>query len=343
MARLPRTSAALLTFATVLLALAPSSNASAASASPLWDKHVAASQGPEIQEHCHPVLYKAHPGKKFRGSIILLHGFTPCPQQYFDLASQVLAPEGFNVYLPLLPGHGRLWKNDVSDVSAIPNSRNWQEGYGSFIDMIAAMAKELPQPVSIGGLSLGATLTLWSVQRYPDLYEKAVILTPFLSVSKEGHPLAAFLAHLIAVVAHIPGRRDALRSWGPACYTERDVNGRAGNCHFTASQLYAMAKMGDLLKHADWTTRTKLQFVTVGHDPAVDNGATYRLMNHLRELGIGLDHVEYPFPTNHSMLSPVDGPPGDNKFWLPHIKANVRAFFAADRAMVPYEGKVPAK
>jgi alpha-beta hydrolase superfamily lysophospholipase len=45
------------------------------------------------------------PTKRSSGVVVLFHGFSACPQQY-DVLGPLIAAEGFDVLLPLTPGHG---------------------------------------------------------------------------------------------------------------------------------------------------------------------------------------------------------------------------------------------
>jgi hypothetical protein len=78
----------------------------------LWSKHVASetvalnSSGKEIVSDCKPHFYPHREGTVRKGMAMYLHGFTACPQQYFDIA-EILSGKGFDVFLPLMPGEGR--------------------------------------------------------------------------------------------------------------------------------------------------------------------------------------------------------------------------------------------
>ena len=55
-----------------------------------WESYAEPLQGEDIQEACRPVRYDADPAVPFKGSFILLLGFTACPQQYFEVAQEIL-------------------------------------------------------------------------------------------------------------------------------------------------------------------------------------------------------------------------------------------------------------
>ena len=52
-------------------------------------------------------LFKSRERREEEGLPVLFHGFSACPQQW-DLISPLLAKRGFDVLMPLNPGHGNL-------------------------------------------------------------------------------------------------------------------------------------------------------------------------------------------------------------------------------------------
>ena len=74
-----------------------------------WDAfvHEQISSAPHgLQQDCVPRRFPSTaPNSTYKGVAVLFHGFSACPQQYFQLAPR-LAAEGYDVLLPLTPGHG---------------------------------------------------------------------------------------------------------------------------------------------------------------------------------------------------------------------------------------------
>ena len=62
-----------------------------------------------IQTDCLPKQWPADSSVTYKGTVMLLHGFTACPQQYFETQAYLTA-QGYNVLAPLLPGHGLKFK-----------------------------------------------------------------------------------------------------------------------------------------------------------------------------------------------------------------------------------------
>lgn len=59
--------------------------------------------GATLQEGCAPLRIEGT--KPIKGVVVLFHGYSACPQQY-DLLGPEIASRGFDVLLPLNPGHG---------------------------------------------------------------------------------------------------------------------------------------------------------------------------------------------------------------------------------------------
>src|SRR5260370_30125005 len=106
--------------------------------------------GPNVNPVCRTRLY-VH-GRRTERSVVLLHGFTNCPQQFDDLG-KAFYELGWNVLIPRYPRHGysdRL-TNSVAELRA---------------DMLIALANRsaeagagLGERLTAAGLSLSRTLT----------------------------------------------------------------------------------------------------------------------------------------------------------------------------------------
>ncbi|MGY5764367.1 alpha/beta hydrolase [Brachybacterium sp. DNPG3] len=85
-----------------------------------------------------------------RGGLLLCHGFTGSPQSLRPWAEHHAAL-GWEVELPLLPGHGTTWQE-----MSTTTSDQW---YGALRETALELS-ESHGPIAIGGLSMGGALTL---------------------------------------------------------------------------------------------------------------------------------------------------------------------------------------
>jgi carboxylesterase len=110
-------------------------------------------------------------GRPVRQAVVLLHGFTNCPQQFHELARAYHA-RGCNVYVPRIPHHG-LTDRLTHDLEKLTVAELQLFAAETF-----ALARNLGTSVSVLGISLGGTLALWLAQTQP--VDLSVPIAPFL-------------------------------------------------------------------------------------------------------------------------------------------------------------------
>lgn len=131
-------------------------------------KELQAKDSAEINPVCRTQLLTQ--GKKAAKVIVMLHGFTNCPQQFTPLAKQFF-DQGYNVLIPRMPYHG--YSDRVTDAPA----RTTAEGLVAFTDNSIDIAQGLGDRVTVMGLSGGGMLTAWAAQYRADV-TKAIIIAP---------------------------------------------------------------------------------------------------------------------------------------------------------------------
>jgi esterase/lipase len=111
---------------------------------------------------------------------LFFHGFTAAPYQFEPLA-EVLFKAGYNVLIPLLPGHGIAGDWDRDNPPPLPVHRKVYERFAlSWLEV----AKKLGNEVIVGGLSGGATLAAWlAIERRQEI-KKALLFACYLSSNK---------------------------------------------------------------------------------------------------------------------------------------------------------------
>jgi pimeloyl-ACP methyl ester carboxylesterase len=124
---------------------------------------------PTLEKVALPRLYEH--GAQTTNAIVLLHGFTNCPQQFEQIGHEFY-DRGFNVYIPRIPRHGkadRLTK-DLLHLTVAELKDCSKESYD--------FARGLGKNVTVLGLSLGGTMAMWIAQTQP--VDLAVPIAPFL-------------------------------------------------------------------------------------------------------------------------------------------------------------------
>lgn len=197
----------------------------------LWDAYVAeATKGVRLQPGCAPLRIPAiDPStrkalRRPKGVVVLFHGYTACPQQFMNfertvngrtetvgLAAQ-LSRAGYEVLLPLLPGHGRVaqpnpaWKGGsealpdpavdkwpvIDDASGVPaplTTGDQLEGspYTKLVRQMNAVVAEVPDSANrvVGGISVGGALaTHATVLATKKPYTRALVAAPFYQANQ---------------------------------------------------------------------------------------------------------------------------------------------------------------
>jgi pimeloyl-ACP methyl ester carboxylesterase len=292
----------------VLLAAWPAAAARAERATPewlaLWNSY-RDGIGAVLQPGCEPTHVPASTRAPARGMVILLHGFTACPQQFFELAPQ-LAAAGYEVLIPLLPGHGRAPAGDanrwIDDVSAMPGEGQ-EQVYHQFLDVMNAIAAAFPGPRAIAGLSLGGSMTVAALIRAPDLYDRGLVYTPLFRMSGIGR----------LPVETAPGWFPT--DWGAGCVDERTrPQPRAGICQFRIEHVRAALAIGRFARQHFDAVRRPVQFVAVTADAV----ASPEAIQSVAERNPRAVLCYMPSTVNHSLLSRFDSPDED-KYWIPTV------------------------
>lgn len=282
----------------------------------LWKHHLTQTSGTGLlQAGCTPFAKKSR--TKHRGTVLLFHGYTACPQQYEGF-SDLLADLGYDVYVPLLPGHGRRYlthhpntlNGKGDDIVLMPGQYELARYYEFSEHMSQLLAPELQERI-VGGLSLGASLAVHSLHTFPQLAQRGFVMSPLFDVADPNRYLLPALAPVL------PYQRI---SWGASCEYER-LMGRAGYCEFNLSHVSAVQKLGRALLSKLSTLQQPVQIIGVTQDGAASNAAIAKAHRHLPHSHTCL----FQKGVSHSMLSPQDNPTRE-MFWLPALNAQLLRF-----------------
>lgn len=110
---------------------------------------------------------------------LFFHGFTAGPYQ-FEPLGEALFQQGYNVLVPLQPGHGIAGDWDGDNPPPLPEDI---QVYKEFVLNWLQEAQPLGQQLILGGYSTGGPLAVWLAQEHPQLIEKTLVFAPYLSSS----------------------------------------------------------------------------------------------------------------------------------------------------------------
>ncbi len=135
--------------------------------------------------HLDPSAFELQGGKQ---GILLIHGFTGAPPEMRRLGD-FLHERGMAVSAPLLPGHGTTPEE--------MNRQRWEDWTGHVEGALADLRRHC-DTVFVGGLSMGALLTIHLAARKPDI-AGIVLYAPALRIADRTLPLARIARHVMPV------------------------------------------------------------------------------------------------------------------------------------------------
>lgn len=334
----------------------------------LWEKYVANVKAEPLQTNCIPRRFSPPKIAKYRGTVILFHGFSACPQQLFELADR-LRKEGYEVLLPLNPGHGRLPKNGRDVIDYMPSIDNW-ERYEELADQMNEIAVNVGGTRIVGGLSIGGALAALATNKFPDLYNRQILFTPLFKLSTSiitsefqkdtKRSQDRVVDKLVEQVDNLANQRVG---WGKVCQEERAAN-RAGYCEFQIKHIAAVAIFGRYVLGQLKPTKTVTQVVGVEGDVLASSAGIKTAIARLkgkknvpeqksfkdkinlfsifnisqsdtlsesqRTEQILVNACFYQKGVNHSLLSRFDAPKED-KFWIEGLLEQTTMFVTSGK------------
>lgn len=109
--------------------------------------------------------------------VVFFHGFTAAPAQ-FDTIGEAFFKAGYNVLIPLLPGHGQAGDWNEDNPPPLPENPHIYQEFGQ---NWLQNAQSLGDRVLLGGLSGGSTLAAWLALEYPQQVDRGLLFAPYLS------------------------------------------------------------------------------------------------------------------------------------------------------------------
>ena len=140
-------------------------------------------------------------GRKTGRAVILVHGYTTCPQQFHELGER-LHEYGCNVLIAPLPHHG------LADRMTEAHSLLKAEELAAYADTVVDIAQGLGEEVIMMGISAGGVTTAWAAQQRDDI-DLAVIISPAFGFKQIPTFLTAAVMNIFTVMP------DKFTWWNP--------------------------------------------------------------------------------------------------------------------------------
>ncbi|MCM4084286.1 alpha/beta hydrolase [Paractinoplanes hotanensis] len=130
-----------------------------------------------IRSECRSVAL-VHPEPSAK-AVLMLHGYLGCPGRLAGLAA-IYYEQGYNVYVPLAPRHGRTDPEAHRSLTA----RELTTYAGSAMDITAALGAE----TGVMGTSAGGVLATWLTTTRPTQVHRMLVIAPFFRPSADQVP-----------------------------------------------------------------------------------------------------------------------------------------------------------
>ena len=235
--------------------------------------------GPNVNPLCRTRVY-TH-GRRVERSLVLLHGFTNCPQQ-MDALGRGLFEEGWNVIIPRYPRHGYADRLNTS----IAELRADQ--LVAVANRAAEVGAGLGDRLTVAGLSLGGILAGLLAQTREDI-ERAVLIAPMLGLKPIPGPV---LSAMSGAAQTLPN----FYMWWDRKLKEK-LGPPYGYPRFSTHAYAALFECGRRLTRSarrEPPRARSIAVVTNANEPRLDNRFTYRLIETWRAHGKDVDTFEFP-------------------------------------------------
>ena len=247
--------------------------------------------GPNVNPLCCTRLY-TH-GRRVERSLVLLHGFTNCPQQ-FDALGHQFHERGWNVLIPRYPRHGytdRL-NTSIAELRA--------DHLIALANRAAIAGAGLGERLTIAGLSLGGILTGYLAQTR-DGIERAVVIAPMLGLKPIPGPVLGMMSKLATLLPnfYVWWNNQLKDQLGPAY----------GYPRFATHAYAALFDCGLLLVRSARRSAPRARSIAVitnASEPRLDNRFTYHLVDSWRAHGAIVESFEFPAADGltHDLIDP---------------------------------------
>ena len=247
--------------------------------------------GPNVNPLCHTRLY-TH-GQKVERALVLLHGFTNCPQQ-MDALGRQFHERGWNVLIPRYPRHGY---NDRLNTS-IAELR--ADHLVAVANRAALAGAGLGEHLTVAGLSLGAILTGLLAQ-HEETVDRAVLIAPMLGLK----PIPGPVMNMLSRAA--PRLPNFYLWWNNRLKDQ--LGPPYGYPRFATHAYAALFECGRRLVESARKNPPRaraIAVVTNAAEPGLDNRFTYRLVGSWRAHGGAVETFEFAAADHlpHDLIDP---------------------------------------
>ena len=233
-------------------------------------------------------------GQKVERVIILVHGYTNCPQQFHELGLRFY-DLGYNVLIAPLPHHG------LADRMTDTQAQLTAEELAAYTDETVDIAQGLGDQVVMMGISAGGVATAWAAQYRQDL-DLAVIISPAFGFKQIATPLTAAIVNLYTFLP------DVFVWWDPALQEEGSpahVYPRYSKHALAQTLRFGLAVQKEARRNPP--AAQKIVMVTNGFDNSVNNELTFQVATDWQAHQANLSRYEFEadLRLGHDLIDPA--------------------------------------
>ncbi len=249
--------------------------------------------GPNVNPVCRTRVY-VH-GHRTERSLVLLHGFTNCPQQ-FDELGKSFYEQGWNVLIPRYPRHG--YSNRLT--TSIAELRS--EMLIALANRSAEAGARLGDRLAVAGLSLGGVLAGYLAQTREGI-DRAVLIAPMFGL----RPIPGWgLAGIALLAQALPN----FYIWWDAKRKDQ-ITPAHGYPRFSTKAYAALFETGSALQKAarkSAPNSRRIDVITNAAEPRLDNRFTYQLVASWQRHGANVGTYEFPESDHlpHDLIDPAN-------------------------------------
>ena len=239
-------------------------------------------------------------GKQTEHVIVLIHGFTNCPEQFNDLGKQYFEA-GNNVFIPRMPYHGLADRltDELVNLTA--------ENLTAFGDKVIDIAHGLGKKITVMGISGSGTLVAWLAQNRADI-DFAFAIAPLFGLAF----IPAYLTKLFERIALL--LPNFFLWWDPRTKADNPFSIYYAYPRYPTHALVEIMRLGMITRAQAAKSPPSARNITIiinDAEPAVSNTEIYKLLKLWQRSGKGNlseYHFEKDMKLPHDIITP--GTPG---------------------------------
>ncbi len=221
----------------------------------------------------------SHGGKSSQ-AVVLVHGYTNCPQQFKALGERLFV-SGNNVLIAPLPHHGFL------DRMTEDHAHLQAEELVDYADRVVDIAGGLGERVVMMGISAGGVITAWAAQHRPDI-DRAIIISPAFGFKA----IPSFMTSTVMNI--VPVLPDRFTWWNPEL--QADTPQTYTYPRYSRRALGQILRLGFAVRRDARQSAPHAQKIIMVFNPAddqVDNDVTWELVKRWQSKGGNVTTFEF--------------------------------------------------